>query len=151
MERTKWTFLGEKKRKSARHAFYPANADWLVDITFVLVFMEHETQFEVEDAAPRRRPLVWVVRGLLTICGAMMALVILSEPRVAAQLQQGANRIATLLAGDETVAQLETDTVPAVPSLPKTPAPAARSESPKVLNMPTNRVPVRRGSIVLED
>ena len=113
--------------------------------------MEHEVEFEAEDSPRRTGPFIWVLRGMLTICGALMALVILSDPRVMASLQSGTQWVSTMLEGDGEVAQLETEIAPEVPQITRAPERDTKAEPPRVSSKPADRIPVRRGNFASED
>ena len=70
-----------------------------------------------------------------------------------AQLQAGVGHIAGLLGDQGVVAQLDTGTAPSVPvfAQDEAEAPTRKAEAPRVNAMPTNRMPVRRGSFNYEE
>ncbi len=116
--------------------------------------MDQRDDIETDHTATRTRPIVWVLRGMLTLCGGMMALVILSEPRVTASIQASVANFSGMFATESSVARLDTEVAPSVPVIPQAapqPKPAVQTEAPKVLSMPTSRIPVRRGNIGYED
>lgn len=101
---------------------------------------------ETEGSTRPKSPLRWFVRGTFAICGTLMAMVILSEPAVRAQVGAGSAWLASLVAPRDDVAMMETETVPPVPTIPQTQEDEPRA-IPQVSAMPTSRIPVRRGSV----
>jgi len=115
--------------------------------------MEHsEIELEADQAqlVARPRKLRWVLRGMLGMCGVMMVLVLLSEPRVVAQVQASADRLTELFSGGGDVALLSGEMNDAAPAravdVPAYTATEPRAK-PLVSSMPTSRIPVRRGAL----
>lgn len=116
--------------------------------------MEHtdDTMLDLsaEDTPRRPRPLRWMLRGMLAASGTLMALVILSSPPMLDHVQAGIGWVSARIGGDAEVAMADhelaiTDVVQ--------PAEQEQGERtiPQVTQMPTNRLPVHRGRINLED
>lgn len=106
------------------------------------------TQIELSHGAapgaPRRPPrlLRWTIRLLFTLCGVLMVLVLLSEPRVAARVGAVLDEVQTLItappappATDAAASGLRVYVDPEIEEAPARPA---------VRVMPQDRVPVRR-------
>ncbi|MBL4766730.1 MAG: hypothetical protein JKY94_03320 [Rhodobacteraceae bacterium] len=121
--------------------------------------MEHIDQSpRVDMYAPSPRPSIlrWVMRITLAVCGLMIMAVLLSQPRAAAYVQGGFDKVNDLLATfmsdkdqPEQVAPIEITDVPL--TKPASATKAAASPKPVVMSMPTSRVPVRRLGLSRED
>ncbi len=85
----------------------------------------------------RKRRLRFVILVCFGLLGSMMSAVLLSDPRVAAQVEAMATSLGERLSGEETAASSEQDPVA---------APEATGGKPAVRYMPTSRIPVRRAA-----
>lgn len=109
---------------------------------------------DMSPPKPQSRAVRWIVGAMLTLCGILIAVVLLSEPRVVSYVQASADRVAQyfnsfrLGSSDD---QGSNDTLVAPAEIIAQPMPASKVEPaqvkvnrPSVRAMPTNRIPVRR-------
>ena len=110
-------------------------------------------EFEAETASPRGRPVLWVLRGMMVVCGTLMVLVILSQPRVTEGLQAGIAWLGGVTGGEGMVARADGESVPPIPELPQSAVTGSvpTGEAPEVRQMPSSQIPVHRGSADRED
>lgn len=105
----------------------------------------HSIELDYPEPRRRRRPVLWVMRSLFAASCVMMALIILSDPRISARFLGGA---------DSKLASVDAAVAPPVPvETEQILAPQARQAPvvPKVSAMPLDRVPVRRGGFGADD
>ncbi len=89
------------------------------------------------QANRRKRRLRFAILVCFGLLGSMMSAVLLSDPRVAAQVEAMVTSLSDRLSGDETAAASEQDPIA---------APAPSDSKPAVRYMPTSRIPVRRAA-----
>lgn len=96
--------------------------------------------------APRRPPVLfrWTIRGLVALCGLLMLMVLLSEPRVAERVEAVLEEVQTLLDAPAAPAGNATAAVDTSLRISVDSADEDQPARPVVRMMPQDRVPVRR-------
>ena len=103
----------------------------------------------LDDLAPprRNRVLRLVILVIMTLCGLMMAAILLSEPKVAAGLQSAIGQVSERFTTTEAPLD-DPDRGAELGLLDEAPAQAVKPDQPVVKppvnQMPVNRIPVRR-------
>jgi hypothetical protein len=117
--------------------------------------IDTSTDHVPDTPSGKSRAFRWIIRLSLVVCAMLMALVLLSQPRVFAAVQHNIETVLALLPQNQETASAQTSDI--APEAPAERAFLGYQESddanarPAVRAMPSNQIPVRRAGVSVAD